>query len=147
MTLIGLPSPLPPKSSSAICAAVTDPCPVGVDAGPFMSVSTPILTTPSDTCASAGVDSNRVATTAGVKNVLTGICTSRLYGALAFFAAGAGLLPAFFFDYSWARVNSVRPADSRMQVRRNRLSFSGFIQYIAGMVTTQRLAASLTPLD
>jgi molybdopterin molybdotransferase len=34
-----------------------------------------------------------------------------------------------------------------MQVRRNRLSFSDFIQYIAGMVTTQRLAASLTPLD
>src|SRR6201999_834728 len=54
MTVIGLPSTLPPKSSTAICAAVTEPGPVGAEAGPFMSVSTPILTTSSETCASAG---------------------------------------------------------------------------------------------
>src|SRR3569833_1987016 len=53
MTLIGLPRTLPPKSSTAICAAVTEPWPVGVEAGPFMSVSTPILTTSSESCASA----------------------------------------------------------------------------------------------
>src|SRR3954471_4012640 len=58
MTLIGLPSTLPPKSSTAICAAVTDPWPVGVDAGPFISVRTPILTTSSDTCANAGGTDN-----------------------------------------------------------------------------------------
>jgi hypothetical protein len=32
---------------------VTEPWPVGVEAGPFMSVSTPILTKSSDTCAMA----------------------------------------------------------------------------------------------
>src|SRR5947199_4339848 len=53
MTLTGLPRTLPPKSSTAICAAVTEPCPVGVDAGPVMSVSTPILTTSSEICAEA----------------------------------------------------------------------------------------------
>ena len=58
MMLIGLPSTLPPKSSIAICAAVTEPWPVGVDAGPFMSVRTPILTTSSETCASAAVDAS-----------------------------------------------------------------------------------------
>ena len=56
--LIGLPSTLPPKSSIAICVAVTEPWPVGVEAGPFMSVSTPILTTSSETCASAADDAN-----------------------------------------------------------------------------------------
>src|SRR6266481_500545 len=54
ITLIGLPSTVPPKSSTAICAAVTEPWPVGVDAGPFMSVRTPILTTSSEICARAG---------------------------------------------------------------------------------------------
>jgi hypothetical protein len=38
----------------AICAAVTEPWPVGVDAGPFMSESTPILTTLSEISAPAG---------------------------------------------------------------------------------------------
>src|SRR5689334_1161823 len=61
MTLIGLSSTLPPKSSTAICAAVTEPCPVGVEAGPFMSVSTPILTTSSDTCASVDAGSIAIA--------------------------------------------------------------------------------------
>src|SRR6266540_4567774 len=56
--LIGLPSTLPPKSSIAICADVTEPWPVGVAAGPFMSVRTPILTTSSETCASAAVDAS-----------------------------------------------------------------------------------------
>src|SRR3954465_7885209 len=55
MTLIGLPSTLPPKSSTAICAAVTEPCPVGVEAGPFMSLRTPILTTLSEISACAAV--------------------------------------------------------------------------------------------
>jgi hypothetical protein len=36
-----------------LCAAVTEPCPVGVDAGPVMSVKTPILTTSSEICAKA----------------------------------------------------------------------------------------------
>src|SRR6187402_1522303 len=63
MMLIGLPSTLPPKSSSAICAAVTEPWPVGVDAGPFMSVRTPILTTSSETCAGAAVDASSAAAT------------------------------------------------------------------------------------
>ena len=58
MMLIGLPSTLPPKSSIAICADVTEPWPVGVAAGPFMSVRTPILTTSSETCASAAVDAS-----------------------------------------------------------------------------------------
>src|SRR4051794_5595400 len=52
---MGLPSTLPPKSSTAICAAVTDPGPVGVEAGPFMSVSTPIFTTSSEICAIAAL--------------------------------------------------------------------------------------------
>src|ERR1700743_2228952 len=56
MTVTGLPSTLPPKSSTAICAAVTDPWPVDGDAGPFISVRTPILTTSSDIWANAGDD-------------------------------------------------------------------------------------------
>ncbi len=58
ITLIGLPSTLPRKSSTAICAAVTEPWPDGVDAGPFMSVTTPIFTTSSETCAEAAPVSN-----------------------------------------------------------------------------------------
>src|SRR5438270_10732120 len=58
MTLIGLPSTVLPKSSIAICADVTEPWPVGVDAGPFMSVSTPILTTSSEIWAWARVDAS-----------------------------------------------------------------------------------------
>src|SRR5215813_5432258 len=58
ITLIGLPKTLPPKSSTAICAAVTEPWPVGVDPGPLMSVSTPSLTTSSETCASAAVEAS-----------------------------------------------------------------------------------------
>src|SRR5260370_42586002 len=61
MMLIGLPSTLKPTSSTAICAAVTGPWPVGVDAGPFMSVRTPILTTSSDIWASADGDDNSAA--------------------------------------------------------------------------------------
>ena len=51
--MIGLPKTLPPKSSTAICAAATDPGPVAVAAGPDKSVSTPIFTTSSETCALA----------------------------------------------------------------------------------------------
>src|SRR5450756_998471 len=76
MTLIGLPSTLPPKSSTAICAAVTDPWPVGVEAGPFMSVRTPILTTSSETCASAaGDDEIEAANTASAAIFLAEIKT------------------------------------------------------------------------
>src|SRR5580693_8632493 len=64
ITLIGLPSTLPPKSSTAICAAVTEPWPVGVDAGPFMSVRTPILTASSEICARAACDANVAAANA-----------------------------------------------------------------------------------
>src|SRR5215472_17140404 len=54
MTWIGLPKTVPPKSSTAIRAAVTDPGPSAAEEGPDMSVSTPILTTSSETCALAG---------------------------------------------------------------------------------------------
>src|SRR5712672_2317633 len=64
MMLIGLPSTLPPKSSTAICAAVTEPWPVGVDAGPFMSVRTPILTTSSEIWARAACDDKTAAANA-----------------------------------------------------------------------------------
>src|ERR1700754_13665 len=76
MMLIGLPSTLPPKSSTAICAAVTEPWPVGVEAGPFMSVNTPILTTPSDTCACAADDDSATIVSATSRdNVLADICS------------------------------------------------------------------------
>src|SRR6202035_2383742 len=65
----GLPSTLPPKSSTAICAAVTEPWPVGVEAGPFMSVSTPILTKSSETCASAAGDDNAAAANAATMDI------------------------------------------------------------------------------
>src|SRR5712671_2490717 len=64
MMLIGLPSTLPPKSSTAICAAVTEPWPVGVEAGPFISVRTPILTTSSEIWASAACDDKAAAANA-----------------------------------------------------------------------------------
>src|SRR5215218_3639115 len=74
MTLIGLPSTLPPKSSTAIWAAVTEPWPVGVEAGPFMSVRTPILTTSSDTCASAaGPEETAIANAASRDSLLAEI--------------------------------------------------------------------------
>ena len=44
----GLPKTLPPKSSTAICAAAIDPGPVAVAAGPDTSVNTPIFTTSSE---------------------------------------------------------------------------------------------------
>src|SRR5258705_11191878 len=68
MRLIGLPSTLPPKRSMAIGAGVTEPWPVGVEAGPFMSVSTPILTTSSEICASAAVDASIAAASAPSEN-------------------------------------------------------------------------------
>src|SRR3954470_8738126 len=58
MMMIGLTSTLLQNSSIAICAAVTEPWPVGFDAGPFMSVRTPILTKSSETWASAAVDAS-----------------------------------------------------------------------------------------
>ena len=48
---LDLPATRPPKSSTAIWAASTEPGPVGVEAGPDRSVSTPILTTSSEICA------------------------------------------------------------------------------------------------
>jgi hypothetical protein len=51
ITAIGLPKTMPPKSSIAICAAVTEPGPVADAAGPERSVSTPIFTTSSEICA------------------------------------------------------------------------------------------------
>ncbi|MEY9669904.1 hypothetical protein ABIE80_008612 [Bradyrhizobium diazoefficiens] len=70
--LIGLPSTVPPKSSIAICAAVTEPWPVGAEAGPFMSVSTPILTTLSETCAIAAPGSSAAAKNVAAKPAATG---------------------------------------------------------------------------
>src|SRR5882724_2713789 len=81
ITLIGLPSTLPPKSSTAICAAVTDPWPVGVDAGPFMSVRTPILTISSETWAGAACDDRTAAAIAASRDIpladLTGVLPFR----------------------------------------------------------------------
>src|SRR5436189_2707970 len=68
-TVIGLPNTLPPKSSTAICAAVTEPWPVGVEAGPFMSVSTPILTTSSEIWASAACDDKTAAANAASADI------------------------------------------------------------------------------
>src|ERR1019366_3038852 len=45
---------LPPKSSTANCAATTEPFPLPSALGPFMSVSTPNLTTLSETWACTG---------------------------------------------------------------------------------------------
>src|SRR5256885_1072956 len=86
MTLIGLPKTLPPKSSTAICAAVTEPWPVGVDAGPFISVRTPILTTSSEICASAAGDNDIADANAASMDILLAEITKRppvLSGALA----------------------------------------------------------------
>src|ERR1019366_6613546 len=86
MTLIGLPSTLPPKSSTAICAAVTEPWPVGVDAGPFMSVRTPILTMSSETWASADGDDKTAAANAASMDIFPAEITAVLplpSGALA----------------------------------------------------------------
>src|SRR5262249_39651897 len=54
----------------AICAAVTEPWPVGVDAGPFMSVRTPILTTSSETWASAGGEERMAAAQIASRDVI-----------------------------------------------------------------------------
>src|SRR5260370_17445450 len=61
---IALPSTWRRKASTAICAAVTEPWPVGVDAGPFMSVRTPILTTSSEIWARAACDDKTAAANA-----------------------------------------------------------------------------------
>src|SRR3954452_24315836 len=62
--LIGLARTLPPKSSTAICEAVTEPWPVGVEAGPFMSVRTPIFTTSPEIWAKAAGDASMLAANA-----------------------------------------------------------------------------------
>ena len=108
--LIGLPSTLPPKSSIAICAAVTEPWPVGVDAGPFMSVSTPILTTSSDTCASAAVDASIAAASAANSpdRFLANILSSPVaIGALAAWLLVGGLIApiGLICNYFAAAVN------------------------------------------
>src|SRR5260221_14678482 len=76
--LIGLSSTLPPKSSIAICAAVTEPWPVGVDAGPFMSVRTPILTTSSEIWAWAADDDDIAAANAASANIFLAEITNLL---------------------------------------------------------------------
>jgi hypothetical protein len=43
-----------PNSSAAMRAASTDPRPVALESGPFMSVITPTLMMPSEICAWAG---------------------------------------------------------------------------------------------
>src|ERR1044072_9496642 len=149
MTVTGLPSTLPPKSSTAICAAVTEPWPVGVDAGPFMSVSTPILTTSSDTCASAGDDNSSAASAPYAKPVLTGIWSPpddvRCIGCSC--------------RQAWPRSGSVirifigrrqlTPAQPMVACRHAATGcrFSALFSKQPGMVTTPHLAAALTPLD
>src|SRR3974377_2347350 len=55
MFWIGFPTTVPPKSSTAICAAATEPGPSAADDGPDISVRTPLFTTSSETFALAGV--------------------------------------------------------------------------------------------
>src|SRR5260370_14165639 len=54
----------PARSATAICAAVTEPWPVGGEAGPFMSVRTPILPTSSEIWARAACDDTAAAANA-----------------------------------------------------------------------------------
>src|SRR5882757_321189 len=99
MMLIGLPSTLPPKSSIAICAAVTEPWPVGVAAGPFMSVSTPILTTSSETCAGAAVGASiAAASAASMDRVLANVMCPPVAPALAV------LLPRRLDSANWSHL-------------------------------------------
>ncbi len=55
---IGMPLTLPPKSATAMRTASTAPLPARSAYGPAKSVMTPILTTPSDICASAAAPPN-----------------------------------------------------------------------------------------
>src|SRR5207237_4999987 len=61
------------------CADATEPWPVGVDAGPFMSVSTPILTTSSEIWAWATADARiAAANVPSIERFLANIaCSSR----------------------------------------------------------------------
>src|SRR5437667_9596646 len=119
MRLIGLPSTLPPKSSIAICAAVTEPWPVGVAAGPFMSVSTPILTTSSEICASAAVDASIAAAHAPNKNIFLANISfppneHRHVGRHRFFSgcsiALIGLICNYFDPAIWPELDRAAPA-------------------------------------
>src|SRR3954447_26865889 len=122
MTLIGLPSTLPPKSSTAICAAVTEPCPVGVDAGPFMSVSTPILTTSSDIWACAAGDHSSSAahapsTARFLADIMSPPACLRPLAAFAWPELSAAGRPSC--NYSKGEVNETRfrPMDRRSRSR------------------------------
>src|SRR5260221_1151765 len=147
--LIGLSSTLPPKSSIAICAAVTEPWPVGVDAGPFMSVSTPILTTSSDTCADAADEASIAAASAPsekpsenrfLANILSPPVTT---GALAIIACtGAlGSRP------DWFLLQLFSGPRQRVLGRHPAVYFGPDSVHTRTMATPQRLPASLTPLD
>src|SRR5258707_13867025 len=108
MMLIGLPSTLPPKSSIAICPAGTEPWPVGVEAGPFMSVSTPILTTSSEIWASAEGEGNAAAAKAASTNIFLTEITGVLpfpFGALAILLTGSVTQPVHAFA-----INSLAPS-------------------------------------
>src|SRR3954454_14164179 len=119
--LIGLPSTLPPKSSIAICAAVTEPWPVGVDAGPFMSVRTPILTTLSDTCASAAGEASVAAVSApNMDRLRTNIprfslCIGTLAAGVVFWAGG-GLANWSHLQLNWAAVNRAKGGAEPLEV-------------------------------
>src|SRR3954452_6778445 len=114
MMLIGLLRTLPPKSSTAICAAVTEPWPVGVEAGPFMSVRTPILTTSSDTCASAADEASIAAVKAATENrFLANIPSPPVsFGTLAIIARSKAVDPAELVSFATIFGSpSTRPKD------------------------------------
>src|SRR5258708_8850515 len=162
--LIGLPSTVPPKSSIAICAAVTEPWPVGVDAGPFMSVSTPILTTSSDTCAEAADEAsiaavrapsenpseNRFLENRFLPNILSPPVTA---GALAVIALPHGFYRDLGPRLDWFLLQLYRGRRQRAFRLMTTLRVRQAVYFAADsvqprtMVTPQRLPASLTPLD
>src|SRR5262245_26434144 len=146
MMLIGLPSTLPPKSSIAICADVTEPWPVGVDAGPFMSVRTPILTTSSESCASAAVDaSSATARIPSLDSFPANIVFppwSRRVGR----SSGQAVAPPIGLN-----CNYLAPPSTWPKVGGWAVSGSVYFRLDSGhsraMISPQRLPNSLTPLD
>src|SRR5437764_8982471 len=72
MTSIGLLRTLPPKSSTAMRTAMTDPAPERSASAPPMSVSTPMRTTSPDTvpCAAARSDTEQRAVASATRKHL-----------------------------------------------------------------------------
>src|SRR3954471_15172134 len=135
---MGLPSTLPPKSSTAICAAVTEPLPVGEDAGPFMSVRTPILTTSSETCACPADGDSSAAASKPNPASFPGVISRLVVRIIMFPPCGTLAVSRVGIDLSRPLCAS-HPGGS-CQNRR-------CMVHHPRMTTTQRLPPSLTPLD